>query len=171
MCFMMSWTSFYNHYRANWMYVTMNEEFFSLKHIAHIWQCICLNVVSHNNSCIYPDGCHVCGRKFKISGKWSNRKYVNTRIFRLTTSRSPKFIPKADLKRACPYFYSKFFFEAFWSIFKKVKKWISHCIFKKWFDWGRYIFWPKKILKRPNFPKYAYVLVVACRKPKSNSAR
>ena len=52
-------------------------------------------------------------------------------IFRLTTFRSPKLIPKADLKRECPYFYSEFFFEAFWLIFKKVRKWISHCIFKK----------------------------------------
>ena len=29
----------------------------------------------------------------------------------------PKLILKADLKRECPYFYSKFFFEAFRSIF------------------------------------------------------
>ena len=31
-------------------------------------------------------------------GKWSNGKYANARILRLTTSRSQKLIPKADLK-------------------------------------------------------------------------
>ena len=30
-----------------------------------------------------------------------------------------------------------------------------------------YIFWPKKFLQKPNFPKYAYVLVVTFRKLKS----
>ena len=43
------------------------------------------------------------------------------RIFSLTTSRSQKLIPKADFKWECPYFYSKFFFEAFLSVFKKSK--------------------------------------------------
>ena len=58
-------------------------------------------------------------------------KYAYLRIFSLTTSRSQKLIPKADLKRKCTHFHSKFFFKGFRSIFKKVKKWISHCIFKK----------------------------------------
>ena len=50
-------------------------------------------------------------------GKWSNL-YINTRnciIFSLTTSQSQKLIPKEDLKWDCPYFYSNFFFEEFWS--------------------------------------------------------
>ena len=33
-----------------------------------------------------------------------------------------------------------FFLGAFRSVFKKVKKWISHCIFKMWFGRGGYIF-------------------------------
>ena len=37
-------------------------------------------------------------------------------------------------------YYSNFFFGAFWSVFKKVKKWIFHCIFKMWFGRGGYIF-------------------------------
>ena len=47
-----------------------------------------------------------------------------------------------------------------------VKKWISHCIFKKWFGWGD-IFRDKKILKEPNTNEYCQVLVVLC--PKLNS--
>ena len=35
------------------------------------------------------------------------RKYAYLCIFHLTTSRSPKLIPKTDLKWECPYFYSK----------------------------------------------------------------
>ena len=50
-----------------------------------------------------------------------------------------KLILKADLKREGPYFFSNFFNE-FWPVFKKVKEWISHCIFKKWFDWRRVFF-------------------------------
>ena len=46
-------------------------------------------------------------------------KYAYLGIFCLTTSQSRKLIPKADLKKECPYFYSKFSFEEFWSIFKK----------------------------------------------------
>ena len=36
-------------------------------------------------------------------------------------------------------------------------------------DWTGvgYIFWPKKILKKPKFPKYAWDLVGACRMLKS----
>ena len=98
-------------------------------------------------------------------------KYVYLCIFRLTTSRSRKLIPKADLKWECPYFYSKFFFEEFRSIFKKAKKWIFHCIFKKWFDLGRVLFFTKKWSVNPNTLEYTQVWLVACRKLKSNSAR
>ena len=48
-------------------------------------------------------------------GEWSNWKYANYGIWcnwrnvSMTTSQNPKMIPKADLKWACPYFYSKFF--------------------------------------------------------------
>ena len=34
-------------------------------------------------------------------------------------------------------FLFKKFFGAFWLVFKKVKRWISHCIFKKWCCSGR----------------------------------
>ena len=49
------------------------------------------------------------------------RKYAYLCIFRLTTSRSPKLIPKADLKCECPYFYSKKNSGEFRSISKKKK--------------------------------------------------
>ena len=58
-------------------------------------------------------------------GKWSNC------IFSLTTSRSQKLIPKADLKWECPYFDSKFFFEAFLSVFKKKSKNVFPIVFSK----------------------------------------
>jgi hypothetical protein len=64
------------------------------------------------------------------------RKYEHLRIFSLITSWSRKSILKADLKWECPYFYSKTFLLAFWSVFKKVKKYISHFIFKMWFCRG-----------------------------------
>ena len=51
----------------------------------------------------------------RFKGIPSQRKrssvYAYIYIFSLTTSRSPKLIPKADLKRECPYFYSNFFLE------------------------------------------------------------
>ena len=72
--------------------------------------------------------------------KLKRHKYVHLCIFCLTTSWSQKLISKTDLKRECPYFYSIFFLK-FWSVFKKVKKWISNCIGKKWFDRRRVFFW------------------------------
>ena len=81
------------------------------------------------------------------------RKYPYLCIFRLTTSRSWKLIPKADLKWECTYFYSRFFFEEFWSVFQKVKKWISHCIFKKWFDRGRVSFLTKFFSEKAKLPE------------------
>ena len=86
-------------------------------------------------------------------GKWSNWKYAYLRIFSLTTSQSQNLIPKADLKWECTYFYSRFFFEEFWSVFQKVKKWISHCIFKKWFDRGRVSFLTENFSEKAKLPK------------------
>ena len=48
---------------------------------------------------------------------------------------------------------SKFFFGAFRSVFKKVKKWIFHCIFKKWFDLGRVLFLTKFFSEKAKHPK------------------
>ena len=55
---------------------------------------------------------------------------------------------------------------------KKIKnknKKIFHCIFKKWFGCGgggvEKILWRKNILKKPNTPECAQVLVVTCPKP------
>ena len=70
--------------------------------------------------------------------------YANTCIFSWTTSRSRKLIFKADLKLECPYFNSKFFFRAFRSVFKKVKKWISHCIFKSCAEGFQGLYLPTK---------------------------
>ena len=62
-------------------------------------------------------------------------KYAYLRIFSLTTSRSQKLIPKADLKWECPYFYSKNVVQEFWSIWngwtdQVSKKWIEEiCYF------------------------------------------
>ena len=59
------------------------------------------------------------------------------------------------------------FFWRVWSIFKK-KKWIFHCIFKKWFDRHRVFFFTKFLSEKAKHPhKYALVWVVACRKLKS----
>ena len=80
-------------------------------------------------------------------------KYAYLCIFRLTFQ-SPKLILKADLKRESPYFYFKFVFKEFWSIFIK-KKWIFCCIFKKWFDRRSVFFLWNFFLKKPNTPKYA----------------
>ena len=79
--------------------------------------------------------------------------YTNTCIFSLTTSRSQKLIFKADLKWECPYFYSKFFCGAFPAVFKKVKKWISNCIFKMWFGRGRVTFLAKKNSEKAKLPQ------------------
>ena len=49
-------------------------------------------------------------------GKWAHQKYANTRIsviFSLTTPKSQKLIPKADLEWECPYFYSKILLMSF----------------------------------------------------------
>ena len=55
-------------------------------------------------------------------GKWSLiiHKYMYLCIFSLTTYRSPKLIPKADLKRECPYLHS-IFLKRFGQYFKKSK--------------------------------------------------
>ena len=50
------------------------------------------------------------------------RKYPYLRIFRLTTSQSPKLILKADLKYKCPYFHFKFFFKSLGQYLKKNQK-------------------------------------------------
>ena len=80
-------------------------------------------------------------------------KYMYLRIFSVTTSQSWKFIPKADLEWKCPYFYSKIFFEWVHSIFQKVKKLISHCIFIKWLCRGRVYFWVKIFSEKAKLPE------------------
>ena len=84
---------------------------------------------------------------FKIQWEIHFLTFLNTdrnaylRIFSLTTSRSRKLILKLDLKWECPYFYSNFsFVKSFCPYSKKSKKWIFHCIFKKWFGRGRVFF-------------------------------
>ena len=57
-----------------------------------------------------------------------------------------------------------FYLGAFRSVFKKVKKWIFHCILKKWFGWGGTFFCRNFFLKNPNTPEYAQVLLVTCPK-------
>ena len=54
---------------------------------------------------------------------------------------------------------------------KKSKNGFSNVLTKSDLAGVGYIFCPKKLLLKPNFLKYAQVLVVACRKPKSNIAR
>ena len=70
MRFLMPWTYFHKHDKANWIYVTVHaKHFFFLKHIPQIWQCIGFNVVSRLNSKIYPVGCvDVSGMKLKTPG-------------------------------------------------------------------------------------------------------
>ena len=45
------------------------------------------------------------------------------------------------------------FFNDFWPVFKKVQKWIVHCIFKKWFGRRRIQFLPKKNSEKVKDPK------------------
>ena len=80
-------------------------------------------------------------------------KYAYLRIFSLTTSRSQKFIPKADLKWECPYFNSNFlsvsvninfFLNGFFIVFSKSD-----------LTWVGFYFWRKNIMKKPNTTKYA----------------
>ena len=76
-------------------------------------------------------------------------------------------IPKADLKRKCPYFYSNFFLNSFGQYLKKkVKNLISNFIFKKSLD-RRRVFFYDFFSEKLSTPKYAKVWVVACQKPKS----
>ena len=77
---------------------------------------------------------------FGKGSNWKYCNYANWRIFSLTTSRSPKLIPKADFKWICPYFNSKIFFGVFWSS-QKIQKWISHCLLKSCMANGRGQFW------------------------------
>ena len=66
----------------------------------------------------------------------------------------------------------KFFCFVRVSRFKKwrSKKRIFHCIFKTWIGWEGTYFVTKKILKKPNTPVYAQVLVVTCQKHNSVAA-
>ena len=68
--------------------------------------------------------------------------YAYTCIFRLTTSRSPKLIPKADLKWVCPYFYSNFFLKRFGQYLKKSKNGFPIVFSKSDLTGIGYIFWP-----------------------------
>ena len=91
--------------------------------------------------------------------KWSNGKYTNTRICVFSVWPLPEvenWFRKQIWKENAHISIQFFFFEEFRSIFKKkVKKWISHRIFKKWFDRRRVFFFTKIFLKKPNTPKYA----------------
>ena len=63
-------------------------------------------------------------------------KYAYLRIFGLTTSRSQKLIPKADLKWEWPYFYSKFFcLKSFGQYLKKPKHGFSFIFSKSDLTW------------------------------------
>ena len=75
------------------------------------------------------DHCKVCA-KFHVWRSRNQRKsrilWISRRrgttcllIFRLTTSRIQKFIPKANLKWECPYFYINFFC---WKVLVNIKK-------------------------------------------------
>ena len=56
-CFLMSWTSFHKHNRANWINVTIHVgNILFLKYIPHIWQCIGFNwVLSLSHPRIFED--------------------------------------------------------------------------------------------------------------------
>ena len=56
------------------------------------------------------------------SGQTENTQIRVSAYFQFDNSLSQKLIPKADLKRECPYFNSIFFLKSFGQYFKKVKK-------------------------------------------------
>ena len=60
---------------------------------------------------------------------------------------------ESKFEKKMPIFIFYFFFKEFWSVFKKVKKWISHCIFKKWFDRRRVFFLTKYFSEKAKHPK------------------
>ena len=88
-------------------------------------------------------------------GKWSNGKYTNTRICVFSVWPLPKVqkwfqkqVWKENVRISI-----LFFFKAFRSIFKKVKKIIFHCIFKKWFDRRRVLFLTNFFSEKAEHPK------------------
>ena len=109
-------------------------------------------------------------------GKWHNWNYANYtnwrnwRNFSCTTSRSPKLIPKADLKSEYPDFYSNFL-ERFNHPKFFLKNWFPILFSKSDLGGGGgRIFWRNKLLKKPNTSGYAQVLVVTWAKLNSITA-
>ena len=89
--------------------------------------------------------------------KWSNLKYAKTRICVFSVWPLPevenwfrKHIWKENTHISILIFFLKSFGQY---LKKKVKKWISHCIFKKWFDWGRVHFLAKIFSEKAKLPK------------------
>ena len=62
---------------------------------------------------------------------------------------------ESRFEKRMPIFLFYFIFEEFLLTFKKVKKWISHCIFKKWFDRHKVFFLTNSFSGKKNTPKYA----------------
>ena len=74
-------------------------------------------------NCLNPKECQKFYLWFKTYGH-----FIEGVDFAFTVSFMGKGLRLQPAQHAC--FYSKFFFAEFWPIFKKVKKWISHCILK-----------------------------------------
>ena len=88
-------------------------------------------------------------------GKWSNWKYANTRIcvFSVWLPEVENWFRKQICNKNVHISILNFFFEEFRSLFWKVQKWISHCIFKKWFDRGRVYFLAKHFSEKAKLPE------------------
>ena len=75
-------------------------------------------------------------------GKWPNRKTYTFTFMRFPVGALPEvqnwIWTHFSHKVLCNYYF--FLNGAFWSIFNKVKKWISHCIFKSCAEWFKGFF-------------------------------
>ena len=71
--------------------------------------------------------------QFWTSGSAPTGKYMKVKVqdLRSGTSQSPKSISRSVFSLSHIYLLLKKEIGPFWSIFKKLKKCISHCIFKK----------------------------------------
>ena len=88
MRFLMSWTFFHKHDKANWIYATIHVgNCFFLRYILHIWQCIGFNVVSHMNSCIQGVPLFLPPPNFPVS-EWRKNRVLNWPPSEMTESRT-----------------------------------------------------------------------------------
>ena len=93
-------------------------------------------------------------------GKWSNWKYTFThiRVFSVWPLPEAQNRFRKHIWNENVHIFILNFFKAFWSIFKKVKLWISRYIFKKWFERRRVYFLKKFFSEKAKHPNICLCL-------------